>query len=612
MIFASDLLADRVPRDEETNVRWRGELLGRAQESKRLRDAVKLTCQADLLFWVNSFVWQFNPNRRTEEVGPFSSWPFQDRAFLKMRHHVETGRDLVIEKSREMGASWMCLLLFDWYFLFHKYKKFLAISRNADAVDRDDPDSLFWKLDFVHKQMPEWLLPKLDRKSMVFKNLDLHSSLTGQASTGKAGVGGRATAMFVDEFAQIDEAATVYDRTADTTGCRIFNSTHVGVGTPFHHLCENGSTAKLRLHWSEHPLKSPGLYRYDMEEKKLVLLDQSYQHPPDYPFILDGKLRSPWYDATCLTRSPRAIACDLDIDPKGAASQFFDGNRIRQLAAHWARKPLWQGEVAHDGHGSEPSLIDSSGGRLSLWVIVDAYGRLPKGRFTLGADVSTGTGATPSCLSILNAHTGEKVGGFAAADYSPDEFAYFSIAVAHLFTSQRGEPGTIAWENAGPGVRYGKCLLDAGFRNIYWHSDASKLNPKPTRSPGFNPHPKAKRLILEAYRSALYDRQMVNPDALALEECLDYEYTPEGKVEHGGARRSQDPSGGRENHGDRVMADALAWMLAEREGFTSRRRSDPDKPPPGDDPPVMSLAWRLKYGKNVHQEREPFSPQAWH
>jgi hypothetical protein len=40
---------------------------------------------------------------------------------------------------------------------------------------------------------------------------------------------------------------------------------------------------------------------------------------------------------------------------------------------------------------------------------------------------------------------------------------------------------------------------------------------------------------------------------------LEYVHDPQGGVMHARSRSKVDPSGARENHGDRVIADALAW-----------------------------------------------------
>src|SRR5260370_31721848 len=161
-------------------------------------------CREDILLYVNTFVWQFTPRRRGGlQVGPFVTWDFQDEALLTMLDCIEEDEDLCIEKSREMGASWMLLMVFEWLWHFQPWQKFLLISRNEKAVEDEDPDSLFWKIDFMHRYQPDWLMPRMKRRKLFYGNEDNGSTITGQASTGKAGVGGRATAMGIDQFSPI-------------------------------------------------------------------------------------------------------------------------------------------------------------------------------------------------------------------------------------------------------------------------------------------------------------------------------------------------------------------------------------------------------------------------
>ncbi len=261
---------EQIPRELIPNVQYRQRLLAAARNKAR-KNAITQICKEDILYFVNGFVWQYNPRIKDgHEVGPFITWDFQDVAVLEMLWCIEHDRDLLIEKSREMGASWLCLLVMLWLFLFRPWQKFLCISRSEAAVEDDDPDSLFWKIDFILRYIPDWLHPggvrsNIRRRKLYYGNLVNDSTITGQASTGRAGVGGRATAMFIDEFSQIKEDYEVFHRTSDTTGCRIFNGTHRGTGTCFAELADHSSLAgsyikKLQMHWTQHPLKRPGLY----------------------------------------------------------------------------------------------------------------------------------------------------------------------------------------------------------------------------------------------------------------------------------------------------------------------------------------------------------------
>src|ERR1051326_4444421 len=164
--------------------------------------------------------------------------------------------------------------------------------------------------------------------------------------------------MFIDEFSRITEDREVLGSTADTTGARVFNFTHMGLDTAACELSQRPDVRKLVLHWSQHPDKRPGLYQ--VTAGVVEKLDPAYQYPADYPFVTDGsptggpfpRLRSPWYDEECRRRqSPRDVAMHLDINPQGAMAQFFNALVIRQLQEQHAAAPLWEGDVAFTANG---------------------------------------------------------------------------------------------------------------------------------------------------------------------------------------------------------------------------------------------------------------------
>ena len=206
----------RVPKSPLKNLRFRQWLLKRCMEEKSYRRAVIEMCRQDIAFFISTFVWQFNPKKKnTAAVGPFILWDFQEAVLLDRPESVrmpeitkgmgviwcyENDRSLVVQKSREMGISWLMLLVQDWLALFHPYFQSLNISRSADAVDDKSPNSLFWKLRFVHEYLPDWLKGEIKQEKMYLGYDRTKSVITGEASTGRAGVGGRAGVIFVDEF----------------------------------------------------------------------------------------------------------------------------------------------------------------------------------------------------------------------------------------------------------------------------------------------------------------------------------------------------------------------------------------------------------------------------
>lgn len=611
----------RVPRYLEGNLRFRKFVLERAAGNRAVQAGLREACRTDILFFINVFCWTFAPHEALRKRRPFITWPCQEIGIFggmvkigdeEVRNYgileaIEQQFELVIEKSREMGASWLCILVMAWLFLFHHDMLFLMISRNQDAVDAPSPDSLFWKIDMILEYLPDWLRSPpgepIDRRSMLFSCPSTRSGITGQATTSKAGVGGRCTAMFLDEFSQIDEAWDVLDRTADTTKCRIFNFTHTGLETAAYDIAKAGVFRKLILHWSMHPEKARGLYRF--KDGKIEILDKTYEFPPDYKFDMSGMpggpfpgLRSRWYDAECIRRrSQRAIAMDLDIDPKGATNQFFDGVQIASLRKHCV-PAFWRGELVIDDDAARPiGLVVDESGPLKLWLNL-LNGKPPFSRYAAGADISTGNGATPSCFSVIDCRTGRKVAQYVTAHMREEAFATMAVALCWLFRDDDGNGARFCWEMQGPGLSFGKRVVELGYRNIYYARDEQKafFNQRDSEKPGWYPSQGNKLQLFNAYREALFSGKLTNLSSEALEECLSFKHGKNGKgVEHAGAAAGNDDSGARDNHGDIATADALAWKMV-----TGTIRLLKDGKQPAQQIAAGSLAWR----KLLHDTRE--------
>jgi hypothetical protein len=576
----------RVPKERRKNVLFRRHLYLWARKDKPRQKALLDYCKKDIIFWINAFVWQFNPNSigtASEEVGPFITWDYQDPLLRELLACIDpaTKHDTVIEKSREMGASWLCLLVIVWMYLFHPMKKFLFISRDADSVDKpDDTDSLFWKIEYVIAKLPSWMRRGRSKKrKMGFKNPLLGSTITGQASTRKAGVSGRATAIFVDEFSQIDADYHILQRTRDTSGCRIFNGTHVGTGTAFFELCNRIDMHKIQIHWSQHPDKRRGLYRYNAKTGQVEVLDKEYKFPPDFKFVMEARpaggpypgIRSPWYDKQCArSGSPRAIAMDLDIDAAGSQSQFFDPLMLHTLKETYAVPPYWQGELHYDRETAQPiALIPSPSGKLKLWCNLVVTGFPARGDYGAGADIANGTGATPSCLCIGNA-MGEQVAEYVDATIPPEDFAVLAVAILRCFKTEEDSPAWFAWEMAGPGLKFGQEVVRLGYRNIYYRMDDTDLKRGASTKPGWYPDPaRGTRIMLEDLRAALFQRDFIVHSEQLLEECKNFIYGPRGEVLNGkttSKAAEQDPSGAGAGHSDRVIGGGLCYKMVKQFG----------------------------------------------
>ena len=554
-----------VPKDLLGNLRWRKRILIEASNDEAIAADLWRLCAEDALFWINSFLWAYDsrlpPGRR---IGPFITYEFQDGAIVELL--LAKGllppyepHDILIEKSRAMGASWMCVQTDLWAWQFQHMAAFLWVSRNENLVDKtDDPDTLFWKADWALKNQPGWLRPKHARSNLHLLNLETGSTIDGQSTTGDVARGGRRTSVLLDEFAAVMQGKAVLSATADTTDCRVFNSTPKGTGNAFYTMRET-SIKKLRLHWPMHPLKGKDRYKDPVS----------------------GEWRSPWYDRECKRRgSKKEIGQELDLDYAASGSPFYDLEVLKTIQTRDVRQPYHRGELTftvkedlspETDEGTRRVTVSAfektSAGRLLLWHHLAPDGRPPADRdYVLGTDVSAGSDASNSVCVVVDKLTGEKVAELATINMLPHDFAEYVIALAMWYGGARGE-AYLVWEDNGPGQIFGKQVIDLGWRYLHYRTDSGRLRNRPSDRPGWFNVKGSKIKLLGSHRSALARGTFIERSLEAVQEAREYINLPGGRVGFARAERSIDPTGARENHGDRVMAAALATLgLEEVEG----------------------------------------------
>jgi len=531
-------------------------------------------CKRDPLFFLNSFVLLYEPRTEPPEVRPFNTYPYQDRAILlSLERFGKT--DIGVEKSRDMGASWLFLALFLWRWLFFPMGDYMIMSRKEEEVDStENRKALMVKLDFMLSRLPGFLRPRrYTRTRLKLSNDDNGSVITGSSTTGDAGRGGRNTAILIDEFAafQYADGYEALSSTQYNTRTRIFVSTPKGDSGAYYDMMHNNpSLLKLRFHWSEHPEQSRGLYT--TEKGELKILDEGYPFPADYPFILDGKLRSPYYDEEeKRSPSPQYLARELDIDYGGSNTRVFDSSVLDRLIVKHATPPAERIPLRRFlGEERSRSMPEGFWNRaqdaeILLWANRNDEGKLPDDRlYVMGCDISAGTGASNSVLSVFDCKTRRKVLKLIHNRIMATEFADLAVAIARWLEGSNEQGAYMIWEVRGPGTSFGQRVIDLGYRNVYHKTNERSLSRKETDTPGWHPTPENKLEVIERYRDALAAESVINPSEDALNECREFIYTTHG-VKHKRDADADDPSGKNQFHGDQVIADALAVFAMEKE-----------------------------------------------
>lgn len=643
------------PQDPIANVLYRQQVRKWALKHKRNRDWLLKKCADDWFFWCETFAWLYEPRPEPgrKNVIPFIPWTHQKPEISKMLPDFNQGlglgfEDFGIEKARGEGATWSCLMIILHQWLFREYQAFGIVSRHELAADNpEDPDSLGWKLDWQLTKLPLWMAGAKGRD--FTRNISKHtwinqrnnSSITAYPCTGDLASGGRKTAFFMDEMAKFDRGPDedAISAVEPVTNSLLLVSTYDGADGAYYRMMREDSTMrKLILDWKRNPTRNQNMFRVDVKKKKLIVVKPDLtsmdgivyanwdyidvffeEHLPTLRrrgFEVDSKTKiwSPWYVSRCLRpgMTPKKIAQEYDRDPGGSGSRFFAAATIEMLVEQ-ARQPSIVGEIECNWETlTFDRLTRTPTGHLKLWCSLRGKDKLPPpGNYVIGGDIASGQGgdmSSNSVLSILNRDTGEKVGEYANPQIKPEKLAELAVVLCRWFASPDGGPAYLIWEGNGYGGSFRDRILETDFRNFHWRTPWKSTKKKPTKEPGWWSNKDSKRDLLGKYRWSLTEGFFSNPNAPALKECLCYVNGPGGKVEFvSGMGEEDDPANSGENHGDRVIADALAnYGMEELNGGTAKVSEHKETQRQMLDPPAGSFRAR-----QLHREKERRKKSYW-
>lgn len=593
-------LYKQVPKDYKSNLEYRRDLLKWADTVERQR-VLYTACKEDILFFINAFCWLYEPRSSrlrgtTSNVIPFLTYGYQDRDFIIMNDALGVN-DIGIEKSRDLGATWMFLTLLFYQWMFHDFSSFGIMSRTADLVDKPGKkDTLMWKLDFLltgdggKGGLPPWMRPKVYRTAMLMENQNNGSTFEGASTTEDAFRGGRKKCIAIDEYAAFPNGDDykALAATQHATDCRMFVSTPKGASGAYYDVMHQESNMiKVIMDWKEHPVRKRGLYTSD--DGIVKILDDTFDYPEDYPFVKDGKFRSPYYDQECMRpgATPQSIAQELDRDYGGSEYQIF-GKDLYEIGKENLVTPYATGILHYDEDDLEPDFNETQDGPWKLWCHRNAEGRpLSTGQYVVGCDIAAGLGGSYSSNSVcfvVDRVTNEQVAEFATNTLRPEAFADLVISACRWFNN-----AYLIWEmNGPPGGAFGRQVLDRCYPNIYFRNAEGRSFKKKTKNPGWFSNDKNKLSVLSKMSSAVQSRQYVIRSNKLLEECRQYVYK-DGKVVHSRSIKTQDDSAKGQSHGDRVIAAAIAWHAVQERPPSEHPKIEEIR----DTAPVGSMAWRF-------------------
>ena len=556
-------------------------LLASGQDRADLRELFR----ADPATWLRLCVWTYHV-RDVDEQGierpatipdiPFDPWPCQEEAISTLVSAVEEGHDAVLRKSRDMGASWLVCALAVWGWLFRDWQV-LLVSRVEDNVDRTgDPDTLFWKIDYIVNTLPPWLLPAPTssfvkgtgkyRSHMVLRHPKSAATIVGQSSTAHIGRGGRRNMVIFDEYAALDNAEAAWRSAADCTSCRIAVSTPVGPGTHYATLVAQGratgSPALVEMLYTDHPDKGRGAEeRDDVDGSITGVAGTKYTW-------------TPWLGEQVKRRDRIDLSINVFAEETAGGERFFMPRAIdwQQQHVKEPRRCMYVGG----------ELVDSPSGP---WRVYDEPD--PASEYVCGVDPAYGTGAANAAACIIDVRDMAVVAEYADAFTGGHDLAAELVRVIrYVFKGRR--PTVLGWETNGPGASMQHDVDRAGWRHVYKERTTGTTDERRTKRVGWTSTRRNKRALLGRLSTVLSRGELIVPSEDALIELGDYIVYDDGGI--GPGRLRSEAGGAREAHGDRVMALGIALLLAEDGGLG---------PEPKERLPDMSIGALLKHDEVI-------------
>jgi len=608
-----------IPYELVENIQFRQDLHSLLTKDKGAQECYKEMCMAYPPIFFNSALWTYNPkNKPGLRNIPFVLRPAQHDAVIAISDSINYGNDLLIDKSRDEGATEIITKTFLLFWLLQPECALLVGSRKEEYVDHSvvvrsdwtiagDHKCLFHKFMYGMATLPPWMRPNFEKTHMQCRNADNGSMFDGEATNENFGAGDRRTAILLDEFGRVDHklAQNIRESVADVSDCVLYNSTHFyGRGHPFARLRFSGKCGVVVLPWYKNPEKTHGLYKSpDLDEVEIY--DEKYYstllgvagnarfklstlernlltHPhseqfKDFKFIADGKenWRSPWYDREVARRDPRDVAQNIDMNPAGSGDNFFDHFVLQRLRTDCIKVPTFQGEIEYTlspkGKITGTKWVENGGHKRFRW-----WGKLPFGRpkqdtnYVVACDISLGTGASNSVAKVYDVNTRTCVGMYISSQLPPAEFADQVVAICYWVGGANGSP-YLTWEANGPGGSFDTRRRFHGYSFVYMDTMNRAKHPKRTKKPGWYSTKQAKYDALLDLRSALAEGLRTTPngnylkiyDEDTITEYEDFIFYDNGDI--GLSECVDDTAGAKAAHGDTVITDALALLALKQQ-----------------------------------------------
>jgi hypothetical protein len=221
------------------------------------------------IHWFEYYAWGYDPREDAPlAIMPFVLFKFQERYVRWVESLIFAQKASgMVEKARDMGATVGAINLIVKQWRYRPGFSAMLTSATEDLVDsQKDPDTLFEKVRFQIRLLPNWMLPSgLDvDKGLTYMNIpnpENGAVITGQAPTKKVGRQRRRTVVLCDEFQVYPQGGyPQYTSLSQTTRSILVLGTPEGKFNKYAELRHSGHANVFEMDWKEHPWKDKRWY----------------------------------------------------------------------------------------------------------------------------------------------------------------------------------------------------------------------------------------------------------------------------------------------------------------------------------------------------------------
>lgn len=240
------------PKDEAQNLIFRVTLLSAAEEreggryTEKAREIQKLCntiCKDNVFTFFNVFLWTYDPRPdRGHPDKPFCTYPRQNDyiRWLDLQYDKPHNISGFVDKSRDVGFSYVTIGWIIHRWLFDEGFNAKLGSRKEEYVDKKgDPDSLFYKAEYMLRKLPDWMLPPgfefdKNRRHLMIDRPDNSNTITGESANPDFGRAGRQSFVLLDEFGFWPWARPSWEACGESAHFRLAGTTPPITGNASH------------------------------------------------------------------------------------------------------------------------------------------------------------------------------------------------------------------------------------------------------------------------------------------------------------------------------------------------------------------------------------------